>query len=234
MLPWHTQHQDWEGTAEELADLANTVADRIGLDLGESPFNERVIRSYVQVGALDRPERRGREAHFGFRQLAQCLAVRMLLGDSWPLARIADYMQITGTEALIDLLPKPGAAAAAQALVRRFQKQRTEEPRVLYQAASPPLTPPDRDRSARQSVTEGSADLLRRRTVLRDLSTSLSAASTNDTPDVCMRIELVPGCQVYVDRSLIRAITRDQADQLGEALSHALIDRKLSTKGDKK
>ena len=128
MLDWKQRLTGWEGTADELGVAAQEVAREIELDSSgpeSAPFNERLVRSYVQASAIDRPERRGREAYFGFRQLVQCLAVRVLLNDGWPLAKIAEYIQLTEFGALQELLPRPGGGTAVQRLVGRFQRERS-------------------------------------------------------------------------------------------------------------
>ena len=43
--------------------------------------NEHLVRHYVQVGVLTPPEREGREAMFGLRQVVEFLAARYLLKD---------------------------------------------------------------------------------------------------------------------------------------------------------
>ncbi len=254
MLEWKQRLAHWEGTAEELGLTAQEIAREIDLDAAgpeTTPFNERLIRSYVQANAIDRPERRGREAYFGFRQLVQCLAVRVLLNDGWPLVKIAEYIQLTPFESLLELLPKPGSATAVQSLVKRFQRERgIESSQVLESRASyaphpgsaelqgpvPPSPPSSPSRPASSSLADHSADLLRRRQQQQGIAASIARASATATreSDLCVRIELAPGCQVYVDRELLRQLSSEQADQLGQALSHALIDRRLTTKGDRK
>jgi hypothetical protein len=238
MLDWTEAYALWEGTAEELGRVASHLAPQFGLHPSgpdTHPFNERLVRSYVQANAIERPERRGREAYFGYRQLVQCLAVRVLLNDGWPLAKIADYIQLTEFDALLELLPKPGSTTAAQQLVNRFQRERAgalnspddsqiSDPSVIYASQAGP--PPN-------SVAGNSAELLRRRQQHLTVPTVASATARRES-DVCVRIDLAPGCQVYVDRELLRQLSAEQADQLGGALSHALIDRRLTAKGERK
>ena len=76
---------DWRGTADELAAKCNEILATMPLlaeDAGAA--NERLIRHYVQVGVLSAPEREGREALFGLRQVVEFLAARYLLKDGWP------------------------------------------------------------------------------------------------------------------------------------------------------
>src|SRR5512139_1872106 len=91
----------WRGTAAELADRLNVVLVGIPTladDAGAA--NERLVRHYVQVGVLTAPEREGREALFGLRQVVEFLATRYLLKDGWPLAKVAEIVGATGVEGL--------------------------------------------------------------------------------------------------------------------------------------
>ena len=71
-----TEEKSWQGTAEALARhaLEWMRIKRIG-DPSFEP-NERLVRDYVARGILSKPERKGKEAIFGFEQLAQFLACR--------------------------------------------------------------------------------------------------------------------------------------------------------------
>src|SRR5215831_20249468 len=107
MRDWTDRYRDWEGTAAELADEAAAIAEEIRISDGDAERggdaesraswrpNERLVRHYVQVGILGRPERAGKEAHFRFRQLVELLATRVLLNDGWPLAKIAGFVRLT-------------------------------------------------------------------------------------------------------------------------------------------
>ena len=84
------EEQDWQGNAEALARLALEWMriKRIG-DPSFEP-NERLVRDYVARGILSKPERKGKEAVFGFEQLAQFLACRAVIDDGWPLSKISE------------------------------------------------------------------------------------------------------------------------------------------------
>ena len=70
------EEKNWEGTAEALASHARDWMRLKGF--GDPSFqpNERLIRDYVARNILSKPERKGKEAIFGFEQLVQFLACR--------------------------------------------------------------------------------------------------------------------------------------------------------------
>lgn len=98
------QYRDWRGTAAELAALGVGLLETFGLS--EEKLNERLVRYYVAEGVLSRPERQGREAWFGYRQLLELLVARLLSKDGWPLAKIATWNRAADDQALRDLIPE--------------------------------------------------------------------------------------------------------------------------------
>src|SRR5436190_1694673 len=96
------QWADWRGTAGELSEVIRDLLERFGMEREPVP-TERLVRYYVTEGVLTRPDREGREARFGFRQIAEFLAVRILLADGWSLARIGDFFHTAAIDALLSL-----------------------------------------------------------------------------------------------------------------------------------
>mgnify|MGYP003382617437 CR=1 FL=1 len=97
------QYRGWRGTAAELAELATAMLDSYGM--ADQKLNERLIRYYVAEGVLSRPEREGREALFGYRQVLELLVARLMSNDGWPLAKIATWNREADEKALRDLIP---------------------------------------------------------------------------------------------------------------------------------
>lgn len=114
--------QTWRGTAAELAEQCNKLLPSIGLPEEAGSANERLIRHYVQVGVLTPPEREGREALFGPRQVAEFLAARHLIHDGWPLAKIAELIRSGGPEGLARLVPAPRTPTAAEQALARLRE----------------------------------------------------------------------------------------------------------------
>ncbi|MBK1620176.1 hypothetical protein CKO42_17360 [Lamprobacter modestohalophilus] len=94
-------YQSWQGSTSELAAAA---ADLLPDGADDERLNERLVRYYVQSGLLTRPQRSGREAVFGYRQLLELVAARTLVRDGWPLAKIADWNRSADERALLDVI----------------------------------------------------------------------------------------------------------------------------------
>jgi len=229
MRNWTDRYRDWEGTAAELADVAADIAAEIRISDGDVEKgggdnrelwrpNERLVRHYVHVGILGRPERAGKAAHFRFRQIAELLATRVLLNDGWPLAKIADFVRLTDDDGLLGLLPKGAPLTPAQELVRRFQRGGVSAKPIASRSASafnPPAVNP-----MRQSV-----DLFRQRQ---------EAFPGGVLPEVetWLHIKLTPWCHVYIEREAANHTPPEMIDQLSRQLTQALIE--FIRKGDRK
>ena len=107
--------REWSGTAAELAETAGRLLPLYRLET-EPPPNERLVRYYVTERALSRPVKEGREARFGFRQLMEFLAVRVLLADGWTLARIGDFTESADETTLLSVLPEAAEEPASESL----------------------------------------------------------------------------------------------------------------------
>lgn len=221
MLHWPDGYERWEGTAAELADVAERVAAELGLDEADTRLNERLVRYYAQVGVLERPERKGKEAHFGFRQIAEMIAARVLLRDGWPLAKIAELMRTSDIAAVLGIIPQSHARTRAEELVQRFQRNSGN----LFSRAQPQ---PARRAAAKKKQR---ADQVRASNPLLALAAPDSAPPPPD--QVYVRIEIAPWCHVYVAREELRHMPPDAPEQLGQALAQALIEERLR-KGDRK
>ena len=124
----------WRGTAADLANQCNTLISLLSsLAPDAGAANERLVRHYVQVGALTPPDREGREALFGVRQIVEFLATRYLLSDGWPLAKAGEMVRATDTPGLLELIPAERVPTRAEETVARYRQQL--EP---AQRASPP------------------------------------------------------------------------------------------------
>ncbi len=127
---------DWRGTAAELADKCNEVLGEVPtLSDDAGAANERLVRHYVQVGVLSPPDREGREALFGLRQIVEFLATRYLLKDGWPLAKAAELVRETDVAGLTQLIPSDRPRTRAEEVVAKYRGGRT----------SPPVAAADRD-----------------------------------------------------------------------------------------
>jgi len=114
----------WRGTAAELANQCNSLISLLpSLAPDAGAANERLVRHYVQVGALTPPDREGREALFGVRQIVEFLATRYLLSDGWPLAKAGEMVRATDAAGLLELIPTERAPTRAEQTVARYRQQ---------------------------------------------------------------------------------------------------------------
>jgi DNA-binding transcriptional MerR regulator len=227
MKDWTDKYQGWDGTASELADVATKLAAELGVTEGapasERPWrpNERLVRHYRQVGILSEPVRSGKEALFGFRQIIELLATRVLLNDGWPLAKIKEFVRLTDDAGLLGLLPRGARMTPAQEMVSRFKRRAASGGQV--RAGAPPRaasrSPPGVD-PMRQSV-----DLFRQRQ---------EAFPEGTLPEVetWLHIKLTPWCHIYIEREAAHVTPPDLIEHLSRQLAQALIE--FIRRGDKK
>lgn len=204
MDQWIKALSHWEGTANELADKVGALTRDLGLSQDTITPNERLVRHYVQSGILSRPERRGKEAHFGLRQILEFIAARVLSQDGWPMAKIAEMVQHSTEEELRDLIPRREKMTSAQELVERF-KQNT--------AAG--CTP----RDASPISYSKALPMTQRRLSLKELL----AGAGNPSGQLCSRqmtlVELSPWCQVLFDPVALKQLPPELPEILGQALT---------------
>jgi DNA-binding transcriptional MerR regulator len=222
---------DFEGPAAELADRCNEVLPENGLTKDAGVANERLIRHYVQLGVLTSPVRRGREAIFGARQVAEFVVARMLLKDGWPLAKIAELIQayeLPIPAPMADELdeldePTPAERAVARIHASAAPAPRSKPEKIMLYGAALQATP--------DSLTRA-ADLSARRLDLAETLRSLgNAAGVPDREEV-LRIRLTPWATVDLDARQLRRLGPDAIDALGKALVEALRQERI-TGGDK-
>ena len=224
---------DWRGTAAELADKLNDVLAGIpSLADDSGSANERLVRHYVQVGVLSAPEREGREAMFGLRQIVEFLAARYLLKDGWPLAKIAELVSTSGVEGLTQMIPTDRPRTRAEEVVAKYRTQG----RSRVPAASFALTPQSAPTAKRAAVQQAmkletplarAAGITRRRVSLEENLKALGNPEGRPDRSRLVRIELTPWCHVHVDVAKLGEMSEDTPDILGAALTQALQEERI-------
>ena len=189
---WEKEYESWVGTAAELAAVAQEVIDAIGMKDPEVHPNERLIRHYAQMGVLDRAERKGREAFFGFRQLAQYLVARNLAMDGWPLAKIADFTSNSKLRGLLDLIPKP------------VQQENAVAGKTFEQ------------------VVQDAKQHTRKRQELNSSLHNLCNVSGKVQKKQLMEVIFSPWCKVHIDQNDLHEISSEEAELIGKALTRLL------------
>ena len=216
----------FRGSAKDLADKVNEVMTT----LTSSPtdeVNERLVRYYVQEGVLDAPEREGREAMFGFRQLVQAIAARFLLRDSWPLRKVAELIRTSDIDALLALAPGATSRTPAEAAIARI---RSGEPQATAKASRPVAYATLRHAAAFDfsvRALEKAADITQRRSALTDNLRALGNESGAPERRRLLRLELAPWCHVDLDAEELRKMDEHVPEILGTALTQALQEERL-------
>lgn len=175
------QYAGFSGSAEELIGVIDKITDAVPMGIGPGEANERLIRHYVAVRVLDRPERMGKGVVYGYRHLLQYLVARRLLGNGFQLAKIAEYTGRVPTAALLKSLDGAPQRSEAQLLIEAYGaraqmgaddiKPRLSKPST---AASRPLYPSKREPGIQASA--GDADRM-----LAFQTTAPSATSNEPT-----------------------------------------------------
>ena len=236
-----------------MAEKCAELLAQIGLLDDAGAVNERLVRYYVSEQVLTPPEREGREALFGFRQIVELLVTRYLQGDNWPLAKIRDIVRSADIAALQNLIPSDRPQTAAERVVARLRQGRgeaaAEQPgrsgvagnippplgRSLLPTApgsSDPAKSPAQPTSQSEPALELAAALTRHRSSLRDHLRSLGNAEGQPQRRRTLRIVLTPWCEVLVDTNQLQRMGEDAPEVLGSALTRALLDER-SRRGEK-
>jgi hypothetical protein len=238
----------WRGTAAELADRLNAVLTGIPAladDAGSA--NERLVRHYVQVGVLTAPEREGREALFGLRQVVEFLAARYLIKDGWPLAKVAEMVRATDLDGLAAMIPTDRPRTRAEEVVAKYRRGRpleapasarvpTDKRSQRVSAETFALTPESAPPASRASVQQAmrlesplarAAGITRRRVSLEENLKALGNTTGRADRSRLVRIELTPWCHVHVDAATLGEMSEDTPEILGAALTQALQEERI-------
>ena len=249
---------DWRGTAAELADKCNEVLGEVPtLSDDAGAANERLVRHYVQVGVLSPPDREGREALFGLRQVVEFLATRYLLKDGWPLAKAAELVRETDVTGLTQLIPSDRPRTRAEEVVAKYRGvhasptaakpagpsmsasfgRTTVKPdaeQMLTLGTTQSLVPAKRSASQRamniESPVSRAAGISRRRVSLEENLKALGNTEGRAERQRIVRIELTPWCQVHVDVHQLGEMSEDTPEILGTALTQALQEERIQKK----
>ena len=238
---------EWRGTAAELADRLNAVLTGIpSLADDAGSANERLVRHYVQVGVLTAPEREGREALFGLRQVVEFLAARYLIKDGWPLAKVAEMVRATDLDGLAGMIPTDRPRTRAEEVVAKYRRGRPLEAPVSARpqpkasqrvsaetfALTPESAPPANRASVQQAMRLESpiaraAGITRRRVSLEENLKALGNTTGRADRSRIVRIELTPWCHVHVDAATLGEMSEDTPETLGAALTQALQEERI-------
>jgi hypothetical protein len=167
---------------------------------------------------LSAPEREGREALFGLRQIVEFLATRYLLRDGWPLAKAAEIVRGTDVTGLTQLIPSERPRTRAEELVAQYRGSHSEAPMSM------PAAP--RQVSAETPLAKA-ADISRRRVSLEENLKALGNPAGRPDRERIVRIALTPWCHVHVDARQLGEMSDDTPEILGAALTQALQEERI-------
>jgi hypothetical protein len=212
------EFEGWTGDVSELARLAGEILAARGLADASTEPTVRVIRDYAQRGIVSRAGRQGKEAIYGYRQLLEFVAARVLVADGWPLAKIAEHFaHIAGAE-LRNLISGDQAGNRALAVAQRLRSE----------AQLPP--PGVHGKSARMSSPDAASDFRQRAARLSSVQAELREALRRlglpeDGPAVeqLTLIAVAPWCQVLVESRRLQRVTIEEAEEIGRAVTASLL-----------
>lgn len=222
---------------EDFQRVAARELARLGIERpspNAAPFElkERLVRYYTSEGAVDRPERDGKEARYGYVHLIQLLVTRVLINDGWPLSKIAAFIRSNDLTSLEAMLPDRPSTQAEEEIdnIRRSMVKPVAEyssrtafaqrKELTASKAQPRLSASDRMLSLQSEVSKGRSLL----------SSALKALGTrgSDSPrwKETVEIELTPWCRVVVDLEEFAKAPPHASELVGEALVQALRERR--------
>jgi len=123
---------EFAGNASELSAVASALCRQNSWSVDPDKLNERLVRYYVTAGVIDRPDRQGREAMYGFRHLVQLLVARRMSEQGVTLQVIAQH-NLETTTAQLELSLFQALPTEAELLVRSFKKGRAVESELSSQ-----------------------------------------------------------------------------------------------------
>jgi hypothetical protein len=228
------EEKNWEGTADALASHAKLWM-RIKR-IGDPTFvpNERLVRDYVAKGILSKPERKGKEAIFGFEQLVQFLACRAMIEDGWPLSKISEDFQVSSIWEILKLIPGEAAPNDAMTLIESFKSEMLVEDLDLNMNEKLSFSA-----NTRPSKDTDASDFLKRRresyetkSDIKDVLYRLGSDFGNVIREDFTAYQLASWLVLLIDRDKARGITRHEAEDIGRGITAALLNRNSLSKAD--
>ena len=240
MVPLY-KYKDWGGTAESLAETAGTLMQGEA-GFGEADFapNERLVRDYVARGIVGKPERRGKEAIFGFEQLVQFLACRAMLADGWPLSKIAEDFRHANLEDTLALIPGEQRSNEALNLIESFKEESVFKSERIMESRSPRSMSRSvsMDMASEESDTRSPNFRQRQRrnyeyrSDIGDALRRMGSDFRNVVKYDFTALQLATWLTLFIDRDRADRITVDEAEAIGRAVTAGLLNQDSLTKDD--
>lgn len=202
----------FRGSAEELAETAGTVLASVGQS---APVSCRVIRDYVWRGLLGRPERERtrREAFYGYEHLVRLVAIRILLGDGWPRAKVGDYMSSATIDELV-ALAQPRGDGLASDVARRSARSTGRGRRGAAENTPAP---------SGRGITDRQAKLATLRTELPVHMSRIVDANEGPIFTDYTAVSLAVDLHLMIAKVRLSEMTLDEAEAIGRAVTASLM-----------
>jgi DNA-binding transcriptional MerR regulator len=197
----------WSGNIEELVDAANSRWSVIGSrdNHNQGPLTVRVVRDYIQRGLLGDIGRMGKESLFVQENLDRLLAVRLLLADGWPLAKIREHFDLSTPEAINSLIPSRESNALRS--IRRIREDMV-------------------DRSERPKPDPVMKSAARMSSIQAEMAAALSKLGLPGHGPMTEELTLIavaPWCQVLIEAGRLPKITVEEAEEIGRAITGSIL-----------
>ena len=231
------KEENWTGNAEALAKLVKFWLRK--KDIGDKSFepNERLVRDYVAKNILSRPERSGKEAIYGFKQLIQFIACRAMIEDGWPLSKISEDFQISSINEIVNLIPGESIENDSLSLISEYKSEnrRPSLDRDLIQKSSLNMdassSAPNQNYSA--SFIKRNRDNYETKTDISEILKRLGSDFGNVIKEDFTAYQLASWLILLMDKDKAKEITRKQAEDIGRAIAAALLNQNSLTKNDR-
>ena len=231
------KEENWTGNAEALAKLVKFWLRK--KDIGDKSFepNERLVRDYVAKNILSRPERSGKEAIYGFKQLIQFIACRAMIEDGWPLSKISEDFQISSINEIVNLIPGESIENDSLSLISEYKSEnrRPSLDRDLIQKSSLNMdassSAPNQNFSA--SFIKRNRDNYETKTDISEILKRLGSDFGNVIKEDFTAYQLASWLILLMDKDKAKEITRKQAEDIGRAIAAALLNQNSLTKNDR-
>ena len=216
------QYQNWEGTVEDLAKVANEVL----ISLGRSdiqPPNVRLIRDYAQRGILSPSERRGKEAYYHIQHLQELVAARILITEGVPLAKIAEQFQRDRDIVIVTLGQPSASAAAASPAQARWESLGSKKASVKFSRNSNfDAEEPASSMFMRQAFEDAG-----QKVDMQSRLSRLGSDSLDPQVDKIIRLQITKWCWLLIDAKKLRGLSVEEAEDIGHSISTALMDPRI-------
>lgn len=209
--------EHWTGDIGEFARAAGALLSSLGVPDQSSGPNIRVIRDYAQRGIISRAERQGKESVYGFRQLIEFVAARLLIADGWPLAKIAEHFAHIADGELLNLISGEGGGNRALSVAKRLRSETSGH------GKSPPQASAEfRQRAARLTGIQAE---------MRDALRRLGLPEDGPAVEQVTLLAVAPWCQVLIESRRLSRVTLEEAEEIGRAVTASLLT--VARKGTK-